>query len=406
MIQKEELSDWDFKEADTKEYTHGFHTYPAMMIPQIARKLINIYGKDAKVLLDPFCGSGTSLVEASLTPHIVEAHGFDLNPLAVLIAKVKTTPLDTEKLKNELDTILKSKEHNGVPAFKNIEFWFKKEVIEKLATLKTAINKIEDKNIRDFFLVVFSETIRNTSYTRKGEFKLYRIAEENLHKHNPNVFNEFEKIALKNIKGMNEYKVAKPDGSIKSSLTNSMKEMPLKDNSVNLIVTSPPYGDSRTTVAYGQFSRLALQWLDYEDANNLDSRLLGGISSKELDIKIDSPTLKDILGKIADVDTKRAKEVLSFYEDFDKCVEQLNKVLAKNSYVCFVVGNRTVKGVNILTDKIMAEMFQAKGDYEYITTHLRVIPYKRMPKLNSPSNKKGDKVTTMNNEFIFVLKKN
>src|SRR3989344_4915342 len=106
MIQKEELSDWDFKEADTKEYTHGFHTYPAMMIPQIARKLINIYGKDAKVLLDPFCGSGTSLVEASLTPHIVEAHGFDLNPLAVLIAKVKTTPLDTEKLKNELDTIL------------------------------------------------------------------------------------------------------------------------------------------------------------------------------------------------------------------------------------------------------------------------------------------------------------
>lgn len=58
--------DWDFKSADTKYSTHGFHTYPAMMIPQIAGRLIDTFGKGAKSLLDPYCGTGTSLVEAKV----------------------------------------------------------------------------------------------------------------------------------------------------------------------------------------------------------------------------------------------------------------------------------------------------------------------------------------------------
>ena len=149
-----------------------------------------------------------------------------------------------------------------------------------------------------------------------------------------------------------------------------------------------------------------MEWLDYENVASLDNKLLGGKATKELNVKIDSPTLKEIIGKIAYIDSKRAREVLSFYEDFDKCVTQLNRVMAKRGYVCFVVGNRTVKGINIPTDKIMTEMFKAKGDYEYITTHEREIPNKRMPKLNSPSNKIGQKATTMCNEFIFVLQKN
>ena len=91
--EQENFIDWDFKEVDTNEYTHCMHTYPAVMIPQIARRLIHLYGKNAKNILDPFMGTGTSLVEASLTPQIEEAYGFDLNPLALLISKVKTTSI-------------------------------------------------------------------------------------------------------------------------------------------------------------------------------------------------------------------------------------------------------------------------------------------------------------------------
>ncbi len=408
MMQKEQEAfiNWDFKEADTKEFTHGLHTYPAMMIPQIARRLIYLYGKEAKTLLDPFCGSGTSIVEASLIPAIKEAYGFDLNPLAFLISKVKTTPINIGIVGKELSKIINSKEYNELPKFKNIEFWFKPKVIEQLAAIKTAINKIKDRDIKDFFLVAFSETIRNVSNTRNGEFKLYRMPEETLKKHNPYVVSEFEKIALKSIKGMKEYLKARTETDIKIHNLSSMNYLPLNKGSIDLIVTSPPYGDSKTTVAYGQFSRLALQWLDYEDVASLDNRLMGGKASKELDVKINSQTLKEIIKRIADIDSKRAKEVLSFYEDFDKCVIQLDRVIAKNGYICFVVGNRTVKGINILTDKIMSEMFKARGNYKYITTHERAIPNKRMPKLNSPSNKVGQKVTTMCNEFIFVLQKN
>ncbi len=407
MIQKEQEAfiNWDFKEADTKEFTHGLHTYPAMMIPQIARRLIYLYGKEAKTLLDPFCGSGTSIVEASLIPKIKEAYGFDLNPLAVLISKVKSTPLNVEDLEIRLKDILKSKEHNGVPKFKNIEFWFKPTVIEKLATIKTAINKIENKDIRDFFLIAFSETVRNVSNTRNSEFKLYRMEKDKLEKYNPDVFKEFEKITLKNIRGMEEYSKVRTETDIRLHNLSSMNDLPIRAESIDIIVTSPPYGDSKTTVAYGQFSRLALQWLDYEDVADLDNKLLGGKATKELEVKINSPTLKEIIKKIGEIDKKRAKEVLSFYEDFDKCVIQLDRVMAKKGYVCFVVGNRTVKGINIPTDKIMTEMFKARGKYDYITTHLRAIPNKRMPSLNSPSNKVGEKVTTMCNEFIFVLQK-
>ena len=51
---------WDLQNADTKEYTHCFHTYPAMMIPQIARKLLRQYGVEGGWLFDPYCGTGTS----------------------------------------------------------------------------------------------------------------------------------------------------------------------------------------------------------------------------------------------------------------------------------------------------------------------------------------------------------
>ncbi|MEI7719317.1 MAG: DNA methyltransferase [archaeon] len=403
--EQENFISWDFKEADTKEYTHCIHTYPAMMIPQIARRLIYLYGKSSKTLLDPFMGSGTSLVEASLTPHIEKAYGFDLNPLAYLISKVKTTPINPSLLRKELINILNAKEHNGLPNFKNIEFWFKPNVIESLAILKTAINKIPEENIKDFFRAVLSETIRDVSNTRNGEFKLYRMEANKLEKHNPNVFLEFEKIAKQNISGMEDYINARKLTETYPKNFSSMEELPLANESIDIIVTSPPYGDSRTTVAYGQFSRLALQWLDYEEVSNLDNKLLGGKASKEIEVKLNSPTLKLIIDKIKNIDEARAREVLSFYEDFDKVVIQLNRVMARRGFVCFVVGNRTVKGINIPTDKIMSEMFMARGDYKYITTHTRAIPNKRMPSLNSPSNKTGEKVTTMNNEFIFILQK-
>ena len=90
--------DWTFNGASTRDLTHCYHDYPARMIPQVARKLLELFGKDAKILFDPYCGSGTSLVEANIRG--IDAIGTDLNPLARLIAKTKTSTPDVRIVEN------------------------------------------------------------------------------------------------------------------------------------------------------------------------------------------------------------------------------------------------------------------------------------------------------------------
>ncbi len=405
---------WDFRNEFTKYSNHGFHTYPAMMIPQIARRLMETYGKDKKVLLDPFAGSGTALLEATLHKNFEKAYGIDINPLALLISKVKTTSVHPQKLWDEYHRIveksLEDKRNNKPfqkPDFFNLDFWFKPEVTKDLAIIKQNINEIEDKDIRDFFLIAFSETVRDVSNTRNREYKLYRMNQEMLKKHNPDTLRVFREKAKENIYSMENYfrEKQKCEVNILAEDTRNLTSIP--KNSVDLIVTSPPYGDSRTTVAYGQFSRLALQWLGYDKDQvlNIDRTSLGGIPTKDLTHSLGSPTLKETLDKIAKVDPYRARDVLSFYVDFDKCVQELHRVTKKGAFMCFVVGNRTVKGVQIPTDEIILELFQAKNHYKHHNTFIRNIPHKRMPKLNSPTNKSGNHAVTMNEEWIVIIEK-
>ena len=178
-------NEWSFVGANTKEFTHCYHNYPAMMIPQIARRLINDYApKDTKLIFDPYCGTGTTLVEAKLAN--INSTGTDLNPLAQLIARSKVKNYNVEKIikaKNLLSEESFKFSFNiqnevNLYKFKNIEYWFSKNVIKEISFLLNLIKLKLDKNIQDFFLVALSETVREASYTRNSEFKLYRIQKE------------------------------------------------------------------------------------------------------------------------------------------------------------------------------------------------------------------------------------
>ncbi|MDD4330825.1 MAG: hypothetical protein PHU28_00580 [Methanosarcinaceae archaeon] len=408
---------WDFSGANTKYCTHGMHTYPAMMIPQIAKRLIDEYGNDAEVMLDPFMGTGTSLVEAKIHHNFKYAYGVDVNPLARLVAKVKTYPISIEKLEHSFRELRNNIDNEKLeihfqgkkiekPSFFNINFWFKPEVIEDLAIIKKYIWELQNTDIKDFYKVCFSETVRNVSNTRNREFKLYKMNEKQLEKHNPNTIQEFYKQVQKNLISMKDLIANDKNAKIKILNEDSRYKLSVPDDSVDLILTSPPYGDSLTTVAYGQFSRLSLQWLgfDYkEEVRDIDKICLGGIKTRSLEHTTKSPTLDLIINQIAEYDNNRAKDVLSFYEDLFKCILEFKRVMKKNGILCFVVGNRTVKRINIPTDVIMVELFQSSGNYEHIKTIIRNIPSKRMPKANSPTNVKGTTVTTMNHEYIVIL---
>ncbi|MBI2659941.1 hypothetical protein HYX07_02170 [Candidatus Woesearchaeota archaeon] len=419
LTKKFKDTSWDFQKAFTKYSNHGFHTYPAMMIPQITKRLIEMYGNKAKVLLDPFMGSGTALLEATLHDNFKKAYGIDINPLALLISKVKTTPIEPKLLEKEYKNLIENCQEDKKdinfrqktiekPNFTNIDFWFKPKVITDLAIIKKNIDQIENKDVKNFFLVAFSETVRNASNTRNNEYKLYRMNESMLKKHNPDTINLFKEKAEENMESMKEYYENYNENCKVHILSEDTRhKTSIQDQEVDLIVTSPPYGDSRTTVAYGQFSRLSLQWLglNSKDVLNIDRISLGGIPTKDLNNNLKSQTLQETLQKIADNDPIRARDVLSFYEDFDKCVQELHRVTKQGAFICFVVGNRTVKGVQIPTDEIILELFQSRNHYKHHNTFIRNIPHKRMPKLNSPTNISGNHAMTMNEEWIVILEK-
>ncbi|MEK7249533.1 MAG: DNA methyltransferase [Bacteroidota bacterium] len=176
--------------------------------------------------------------------------------------------------------------------------------------------------------------------------------------------------------------------------------------SVDLVVTSPPYGDSKTTVAYGQYSRLSLQWLDlpWERVKNIDSHSLGGRKNATILDNLSSTTLEQTLKEIQAIDKIRVKDVDSFFVDFQSCLKEIHRVCKKGATLCFVVGNRTVKGVKIPMDTIVAEMASELG-FKYVETKHRNIPNKRMPSKNSPSNIEGELGETMTKEHIVILKK-
>ena len=403
---------WDFRTSDTKEYTHCFHTYPAMMIPQIARKLLKAYGVEGGWLLDPYCGTGTSLVEAALFG--MHSVGCDINPLVRLIATAKSTPIclstldkTLSKLNNDLFQI---EFRNGkvpdapIPDILNLAYWFSEEVIKSLAYLRTWINHIEDEAVRNFILVVFSETVREVSYTRNGEFKLYRMPANKLKDFNPDVFGIFSKKLSRNRSGLATFLEKRKSVEASVSDANTVQgelPMPRPLGGYDMVITSPPYGDSHTTVAYGQFSRLAAEWIGLPNARKIDKLAMGGQYSEET--LTDSP-VSSAVNKIRSVDEKRAREVSAFYVDLGRSINSIAQALSPRATICYVVGNRRVKGVMLPTDEFVVDVFHQHG-FMHKTTIVRNIPNKRMPKKNSPSNIAGETSTTMHEENIVVCQR-
>lgn len=406
---------WDFRGADTKGYTHCFHSYPAIMIPQIAGELIDRHCSNAKLLFDPYCGSGTSLVEANLRG--IDAIGTDLNPLARLLSIAKTTPIDLSRLDkviNRFEELVFNRDFGiegerpvEAPNFRNIDFWFAPEIQSQLATVRKFIFDISDQHVRNFFMVPFSETVRDASWTRNGEFKLFRMTEKSRSAHNPDVFRLMQTKLRKCRSGLAMYMQEKNGDAISRVFDfNSVDYIPeeiVHPEAVDIVVTSPPYGDSQTTVAYGQFSRLSSQWLGFENAERLDNLLMGGMRNlRKLDFGIDCLDLA--IREIRNQDARRVEDVVSFYDDYKRSIDNVSRVVRPQGTVCYVVGNRRVKGVTLPTDLITSQMFELNG-FEHIETVVRNIPNKRMPSKNSPTNVVGALDTTMVNEYIVVLKK-
>jgi hypothetical protein len=386
----------------------NLHKYPATMLPQIGIEILKEFNISKGTLLDPYCGSGSSFA-SGLECGITEMFGFDMNPLAILISKVKFTKISVNtiietkiKLRDEVFEFVKD-ENNlyilSLPNVTNPDFWFSKEVLHNLNILKFFIYKIENEKIRNFFILPFSETVRECSFTRNNEFKLFKMKAEDILKFNPDVFGVYFKKLNDTINVYANTYFPKLTNEINVNVNYSKFEV--SENSFDVVLTSPPYGDSRTTVAYGQFSTLSNEWIGIDYARKIDGMLMGGIKSKNL---YQSGLMADYIVEISKEDTKRALEVSAFYVDLENSIKKIASSIKKGGKSIYVVGNRTVKNVQLPTDQFIAEKFEENG-LKHLITYERALTSKSMPSKNSPTNETGKKVNTMLNEYIVVCEK-
>lgn len=326
----------------------NIHSYPAKALPDMVHTLLDTLKSHYNVtkVLDPFVGSGTVALESKVLD--LDFYGSDLNPLAVLLASTKalTIPNKThvEKiLRKFLFDLPSNKSMYCIEMFDNINFWFNEKNIIELSFIKSNINNFLEKCKQSKYkktyamilLTALSSTIRTVSLTRNGEFKLYRMSPSDTLKHNMNALEIFD-TKVTNLIDMLEQanKQYKEKTVTEIHLSNAKDLSYMGDKKVDLIFTSPPYGDSKSTVAYGQFSKLSLQWMAdllmkylgiKVDSANCDELLLGGRKSNfeysEEEILSKSQTLSDLLvlmEKTVEEENKKFINLLNQLERFHK----------------------------------------------------------------------------------------
>ena len=425
--------DWTFEGWDTHEYTHGLHPYPARMAPQIVRALLSYYDHQGVIspgdlVYDPFSGSGTTSVEARLAGYDTQAN--DINPLATLLTLAKARPLPADRLAAFQEALIDGlaidlrevrERYEMGESFPDLDApavrdgWFPQPQLWELCVIRDRIDDLEadwegDRaaDLARFARVALSKTTRATSYQRNGEFKRYRLAEADRERHDPNVYDTFERELAANVGMMNAYaEAAAHDRTSEVFLADSRTAADIETDSADIVITSPPYGDHTTTVAYGQFSKdpAIVAWgRSYEEMQRVDKIGLGGPTRtlEPLDtLEQWSPALAATMETLRDTEG-RADDALAFFTDYYAVMEQVARVLKPGQPVAWVVANRTMSRVTVPTHLITKELCERIG-FEHRHMLAREIPTKTLPWENAPENTPGVTDDLMATEYIVAM---
>jgi len=365
-----------FSIEESHQYTHGLHLYPAKMVPQMARELIAKLSDPLDVVLDPFCGSGGVLVEALVANR--NSIGTDINVLALLLARVKTTPISTQKIRRTMRSVINEARRKtteplepnlklAMEKIPNLYHWFKPYVAKDLQILRSEIRDITDKELRDFFSVCFSAAMYDCSNIRKSDNPYFiRIwHKEELAQHKPNVLERFTRVVRRNANAIESLsKARKREAWAKTFKASAQELVPtVGRGTADLIVTSPPYGEERNTMDYTRFSKLSLYWLDLDqqDIQKMRERALGASPRRWQEADMPSKTLTAKLSEVVAKNERRADEVYSFFHDYLICLKQMFDTLKEDGYCCIIIGDRTANRISIPNGRITSELCENIG---------------------------------------------
>lgn len=378
-----ESSDWEFGEADTQYLTHNIHRYSGKFIPQIAGRAIEILTTPGETVLDSYMGSGTTLLESALRGR--KAIGIDLNPLAVLISKVKTTLVDErdiQELTSDLIPYVTSlasgdqlslldqpaDEYRYTSRFEENSWrlsdqwnvkWYQPDVLYQLVQIYSGIEVVENEKARNIAMVAFSDILRKSS---------------NASSHYPNVM--FDKNAKKKplpakafLESLNHIidavmlmSQAMQGKQISTDiLFGNNLALPLAGDSIDAIISHPPY---IAAIPYAEYGSLSLTWMGF-DCKELDGELTGG--------------------------RRHSKQVVSrFMSDYAAYMIESYRVLKPQHYMFLMVGNPVSHGEYVNLHDVTIQYAQAAG-FQHISTAIR-----------HGQNRRGNK---MGDEYLLFFKK-
>ena len=376
MVQKQDVLElfektqidpsWAFADKtrkDTTYATHGYHRYPAKFIPQIVSRLAQIYTQEGDLIVDPFGGCGTTLVESKVMRR--PSLGVDINPVAVLMAQAKTTPHhpdDIERCFEDLKARMSSFNGNTrvkAPAHDRIDYWFQHQQKTQLAFLFSEISKIPDHKARDFFYCGFSNILKNCSIWLQKSNKPTR----DLNKKPADPFVAFHRHARAMLRGNADFfRILEKRDSLhipcEVSCTDA-RTIPTDSESVSLIVTSPPYV---TSYEYADLHQLTALWFEYtKDLSDFRKRFIGTTHHNKKELMLNSEIAEHITKALMSKDEKIQREVATYFGEMNQVFKEMKRILKKGGRACIVIGNTHLKGVGILNAEVFVEQLLNLG---------------------------------------------
>ena len=308
---------WDFHDENTQEHLHVLHPYPARFIPQVPRKAILEYSKAGDLVLDPFCGCGTTLLESVLLER--SAIGVDNNAVAILVTKAKLAHYTDENLNylrefvsNIDDLVTQSPNDAWRPDYKNLNYWFDERAITELSKLRWVVDTLTEP-CKTLALAVFSSIIVRVSYqdsdTRYAKIERPYTPGEAIRAYKNRFVDAIRQLA-KIVGELQNEAIIHLDDSRELGF--------LQENAIDLIVTSPPYLNAYD---YHKYHRQRLHWIegDIELARNLE------------------------IGK-HDTFTRPKATPDRYFEDMEMCFKEWRRVLRPGGRALIVIGDSIVSG--------------------------------------------------------------
>lgn len=370
---KKEL--FKIKSNNIRYLTHTYHKYPAKFIPHIPRWGIKKYGNENSTIFDPFAGSGTTAVETVVDKK--KAVGTDIDPLSVKISKVKTTPINPNKLREIVNEVIEKIEKLEEGSFRpeldtDIDHWFTREAQNSLSIIRTVIDDYKnEENIYNFLIITYSSIIREVSNADNQSQKTYvshtkektpkpviSTFKKRLKKYSERMRRFYQKVG-----GQTESNIQKHDATEVTSFADE------NNLDIDHAITSPPYNKAVDYV-YNQMAELfwigdlfdlqtQSQQNDYKQKYVGTKKVYKNQYKNRLETGIED--IDKFTSIIREKDQKHGYILSKYFNDMLANFEEMYELLPKGGHYVVVVGNNKVSGEIVENDAYLKKCAENVG---------------------------------------------